>query len=145
MTALFLPLALLFLPEPVTALLQRRRPHTLEQVNRSLRALGHGEIAVLPPVDPVTRKPSLGELFTHGTGVTTVLLTPAYFSQLLTFYFILKWSPKIVADLGFAPSATGGVLVWANVGGLLGSLPYSALAVRGGRPPFAGAPDSVVP
>ncbi|HEY6869568.1 MAG TPA: MFS transporter [Novosphingobium sp.] len=130
MTALFLPLALLFLPEPVSALLQRRGSDRLARVNRSLVALGHAPVADLPPVDPVARRGSPADLFRGGMAPTTLLLTLLYFSQLLTFYFILKWSPKIVADMGFAPSAAGGVLVWANVGGLAGSLLYSALSVR---------------
>jgi len=130
MTALCLPLVPLFTPEPVGALLQRRWPDTLERVNRSMAALGHGQVASLPPVDAVVRKSSIGELFTRGMAPITVLLTVIYFSQLLTFYFILKWSPKIVADMGFAPSAAGGVLVWANVGGLAGSLLYSALSLK---------------
>jgi len=130
MTALFLPLAALFVPEPVSALLQHRRADTLERVNSSMVALGHGPVAQLPPVDPAARRSALGELFRGGMAPTTLLLTAIYFSQLLTFYFILKWSPKIVADMGFAPSAAGGVLVWGNVGGLAGSLVYSALALR---------------
>ena len=48
----------------------------------------------------------------------------------MTFYFILKWVPKIVVDMGYAPSSAGGVLVWANVGGLLGALSLSALSWR---------------
>ncbi|WP_298199174.1 MFS transporter [Novosphingobium sp.] len=130
LTALFLPLVPLFVPEPVSALLQRRGPGTLEQVNRSLVALGHAPTDRLPPVDPVARKSSIPELFRGGMAVTTVLLTIIYFSQLLTFYFVLKWSPKIVADMGFAASSAGSVLVWGNVGGLAGSLLYSALSVR---------------
>lgn len=129
-TALCLPLVPLLLPEPVSALLQRRRADTLDRVNRSMAALGHGGVQALPPVDPEARKSRISELFTRGMAPITILLTVIYFSQLLTFYFILKWSPKIVADMGFAPSAAGGVLVWANVGGLAGSLLYSALSLR---------------
>lgn len=130
MTALTLPLVLLLLPEPVSALLQRRPAGTLERVNRSLTALGHAPVDALPPQDPAARKSRLSELFTGGMAPVTLLLTLICFSQLLTFYFIVKWSPKIVADMGFAPSAAGGVLVWANVGGLAGSLVYSALSLR---------------
>ena len=130
LTAVFLPLVPLLVPEPVSALLQRRGPDTLEQVNRSLVALGHAPTDRLPPVDPVARESSIAELFRGGMAVTTGLLTIIYFSQLLTFYFVLKWSPKIVADMGFAPSSAGSVLVWGNVGGLAGSLLYSALSVR---------------
>jgi cyanate permease len=48
----------------------------------------------------------------------------------MTFYFILKWVPKIVVDMGFSPASAGGVLVWANVGGLIGGLLFSALSLR---------------
>jgi MFS family permease len=61
-----------------------------------------------------------------------VLLTAAYFAHIMTFYFVLKWIPKIVADMGFAPSAAGGVLVWANVGGATGSVLLSVLTQRVG-------------
>ena len=47
-------------------------------------------------------------------------MTAAYFFHITTFYFILKWVPKIVVDLGFAPSSAAGVLVWTNVGGATG-------------------------
>ncbi|MBC2669573.1 MFS transporter [Novosphingobium piscinae] len=130
LTALFLPLVPLFVPEPVSSLLQRRGPETLQKVNRSLVALGHSPTDQLPPVDPIVRSSSIFELFRGGMALTTVLLTVIYFSQLLTFYFVLKWSPKIVSDMGFAPSSAGSVLVWGNVGGLVGSLLYSALSVR---------------
>lgn len=130
LSALLLPLVPLLLPEPVGSVLQRRREGTLSRLNRSLTALGHRTVRALPPVDAAPRKSRLSELFAHGMARTTILLTVIYFSQLLTFYFILKWSPKIVADMGFAQSTAGQVLVWANVGGLAGSLLYSALSLR---------------
>lgn len=48
----------------------------------------------------------------------------------MTFYFILKWIPKIVADMGFAPSLAAGVLVWANVGGASGALILGLLTAK---------------
>lgn len=130
MTALFLPLVPLLLPEPVSALLQNRRGDTLGQVNRSLAKLGHPAINALPPLDPQPRKASMGELFARGMAPVTILLTAAYFLHIMAFYFILKWVPKVVVDIGFSPSAAGGVLVWANVGGLIGGLLFSALSLR---------------
>lgn len=133
MTAVCLPVIPILLPEPVGALLQRRGANTLDRVNRSLRALGHARVASLPP--PAAQgavKPRFAELFAHGTAPVTVLLTIAYFFHIMTFYFILKWVPKVVVDMGFSPSQAGGVLVWANVGGLAGSLLFSALALRFG-------------
>jgi len=69
-----------------------------------------------------------------------MLLTLAYFAHMMTFYFLVKWIPKIVVDLGFAPAAAGGVLVWTNVGGATGSIALSLLTQRFGvRPLVIGA------
>ncbi|MEJ5975332.1 MFS transporter [Novosphingobium sp. PS1R-30] len=130
MTAVFLPLVPFLLPEPVSAVLQNRRGDTLARLNRSLRALGHATVRALPAEEAAPRKPGLSELFTRGMAPVTVLLTAAYFLHIMTFYFILKWVPKIVVDMGFSPSSAGGVLVWANVGGLVGGLLFSALSLR---------------
>ena len=62
----------------------------------------------------------------------TVLVTAAYFLHITTFYFILKWVPKIVVDMGFTPSSAAGVLVWANVGGAAGGAVLGFLSLRFG-------------
>lgn len=129
-TAAFLLIVPFLLPEPVNALLHNRKPDSLERVNRSLRALGRDPVAQLPPVALAARKPQMAELFTKGMAPVTVLLTLAYFMHIMTFYFILKWVPKIVVDMGFSPASAGGVLVWANVGGLIGGLLLGALSLR---------------
>lgn len=130
MSAVCLPLIPLLLPEPVSSLLQRRDDKTLDRVNRSLRALGHAEVASLPAPDPQAPRSGMSQLFAGPMMPVTILLTLAYFLHIMTFYFILKWVPKIVADMGFSPSLAGGVLVWANVGGLAGGLTLSVLALR---------------
>lgn len=129
-TALCLPLIPLLAPEPVGSLLHRRPADALAKVNRSLRALGHEPVEALPPVAPDAPRARMAELFRPRLASITVLLTLAYFLHVMTFYFILKWVPKIVVDMGFSPSSAGGVLVWANVGGLLGALAFSALSLR---------------
>lgn len=129
-TIALLPLILVFLPEPVGALLSRRPPDSLAKINRSLRALGHASITQLPPIERTTPRAGLTELFSPRLRRTTTLLTVGYFFHLMTFYFILKWVPKIVSDMGFSPSAAGGVLVWANVGGLIGGLLFSLFSLR---------------
>jgi MFS family permease len=129
-TGIFLPLALFLLPESIGFLLQRRPDGALGRVNALLRRMGHAPVEALPPVDASAPKASFAALFAPGLARVTVLLTAAYFAHIMTFYFILKWVPKIVVDMGHAPSAAGGVLVWANVGGLLGALLLSALSWR---------------
>jgi MFS family permease len=60
----------------------------------------------------------------------TVFVTMAYFLHIITFYFIVKWVPKIVVDMGFAASSAAGVLVWTNVGGATGGAVLGLLTQR---------------
>jgi MFS family permease len=60
----------------------------------------------------------------------------SYFLHITTFYFILKWVPKIVVDMGFSPSSAAGVLVWANVGGATGGVVFGLLSQRFGLKPL---------
>lgn len=130
MSLLLLPLVALFLPEPVSAILLRRDTDTLTQLNRSLRKLGHETVNALPPLVERSRKTTLADLFAPDLRGLTVMFTIAYFMHILTFYFILKWVPKVISDMGFSASAAGGVLVWANVGGLVGGLTFALLSLR---------------
>jgi benzoate transport len=130
MTAAFFPLAWFFLPESVAFLADRQPAAALERINRTLRRLGHAAIDALPSRQAREPGTSMRALFEPRLRRTTALLTLAYFFHIMTFYFILKWIPKIVADLGFDASTAGGVLVWANVGGLAGSLLLGFLSLR---------------
>lgn len=69
-------------------------------------------------------------LFTPALARVTILLTLAYLAHVGTFYFMMKWVPKIVTDEGFQPSVAASVLVWTNAGGTLGSLVFSLLTRR---------------
>jgi benzoate transport len=131
-TALFIPLVLL-LPESVHWLTQKQPAGALEKINRALRRMGHEIVAALPAISTTTRTRS--GIFAPALIATTLLATLAYFFHVMTFYFILKWIPKIVVDMHFAPSAAAGVLVWANVGGALGGLTIGFLTQRVGLKP----------
>lgn len=126
---ILLPLVPMLMPEPINALLHRRPANTLEKVNKSLRAFGHAPVDTLPPVD-TGPKARVADLFGPELRAVSLLLLLSYFAHILTFYFVLKWVPKIVVDMGFPASAAGGVLVWANVGGLIGAILFSLSALR---------------
>jgi len=128
--AMLVPL-LLLVPESVGYLVNRHGDTALNRVNAALRGLGHGPIRAIAAVPSGTRpRIALAGLFEPDLRRTTVLLTLAYFTHVMTFYYILKWVPKIVVDMGYAPSSAGGVLIFANVGGLIGALVLSALTLR---------------
>lgn len=129
-TALLLPLAWYFLPESISYLMHRRPANALARVNATLTRMGHAAVPELPAPAATGALTGWRELFSPGLARITVLLTLAYLSHIMTFYFILKWIPKIVVDMGFTASYAGSVLVWANVGGLAGSALLSALSSR---------------
>jgi benzoate transport len=135
-TAAFLPLVFCFVPESVSWLCRRQPAGALAVVNRSLRRMRYSEVADLPVLSPEIRKRSGWDIFSPQLVRVTVLLTLAYFLHIITFYFLLKWVPKIVVDMGFTPSSAAGVLVWANVGGGTGGAVLGLLSLRFGLKPL---------
>ncbi|EJL24497.1 MFS transporter [Novosphingobium sp. AP12] len=140
MTALFIPLVLWLVPETIAFLLHKRPAGALEKINRTMVRQGRAPLTALPPRDEQPRRFSIGQFFAPGIAGVTTLLILAYFAHMMTFYFLVKWIPKIVVDMGFPPASAGGVLVWANVGGASGSIVLSLLTQKFGvRPLVIGA------
>lgn len=129
-TIAFIPLVLALVPESVSWLCQRRPARALERINATLMRMGRAAVAVLPAPEARHARQSVADILKPGLVAVTLLVTLAYFLHVATFYFILKWVPKIVADMGFAPSAAAGVLVWANVGGATGGAVLGLLTQR---------------
>ena len=98
----------LLLPESVSYLVQRRPAGALERINATLLRLGHRTVDTLPDAVRELRQGSWRQLFEPGRARATTLFTIAYFAHIMTFYFMLKWIPKIVVDMGFEPSSAGG-------------------------------------
>jgi benzoate transport len=135
-TAAFIPLVLLFVPESVNWLTRKQPAGALEKINRALARMGHPSVAALPTIPPETRKRSIEDIFSPVLLATTVIVTVAYFFHIMTFYFVLKWLPKIVAGMGFAASAGAKVVTWANVGGACGGATLGLLGLRFGMKPL---------
>ena len=132
LTACFLPLVWYFMPESIEFLQHKRPPGALERINRTLGRMGHAAVDALPIEPDDKPKHSVMRLFSPGMAKMTVLLTLAYFAHIMTFYFYIKWIPKLVVDMGFHPSSAGGVLVWSNVGGISGAILLGLLTQKFG-------------
>jgi MFS family permease len=129
-TAAFIPLVWFLLPESVDFLDRRRKPGALEAINRILRRFGHETMAALSAETAESAQRSVMDIFKPALIVATVLITLGYFAHVMSFYFIIKWVPKLVVDMGFAPKAAAGVLTWANVGGASGVVIFGLIATR---------------
>ena len=131
MTGALIPLVWFFMPESIAFLVQRNRPDALEKINLILSRMGHRHLLALPTVEAESiRKSSWRDLFSGDLVKTTIILMIAYLAHIMTFYYILKWIPKIVVDMQYAASSAGEVLVWANVGGALGAVVLGSLTNR---------------
>lgn len=140
MTAIGLPLAWFMLPESIDSLLARRPGGALGKLNHTLARLGHALLDELPPAPAEKMKTSIMALFTRNFAGVTILLTTAYFAQIMLFYYVVKWVPKIVVDLGYSPAEAGRVLVAANVGNLLSAILIGVAAQKFSiRPMVIGA------
>jgi benzoate transport len=130
LTAVAIPLAAIFVPDSLDHLLfQGSDRDRLARVNKALRMLGHAPINQLANLRRQSTS-RLGDLLKRPLCWTALLLGCAYFFQMATLYYFTKWIPQLVADLGYEPSLAGGVLVWANAGGTIGTLLVVLLASR---------------
>jgi MFS family permease len=129
-TAALIPVVVFMVPESPDWLTRRQPEGALARINDTLRRMGHATVNALPALTADVRKGSIGDIFAPAMVATTAIVTAAYFFHITTFYFIVKWVPKIVADFGFPPASAAGVLVWVNVGGATGGAIFGLLTQR---------------
>jgi len=129
-TAALIPLVYFFVPESVAWLSEKQPDNALERINVILKRMGKSPATTLPaPANPA-QKQSVASIFSTELAPTTTMVTFAYALHITTFYYILKWVPKIVVDLGFEPSSAAGVLMWANLGGAIGGALFGLLSLK---------------
>jgi MFS family permease len=118
-----------FLPESLDFLLASKSKNTLARANTVLRRLGHAPMTHLPDVtsEEKSTRAVIG-VFEGQFLKSTLLICLSYFMLMLSFYFVLSWTPKNLVDLGFTvqQGIFGSVLL--NTGGILGGLTFGYLA-----------------
>ncbi|WNC67020.1 MFS transporter [Thalassotalea nanhaiensis] len=129
MSLLFIPLVYALVPETVSFLERKRPEGALERIQKIMKRLGHSAPETLTPqqeenVEPVGAK----NLFKGGLAVTTGILLFAYFGNIGTYYYFVKWLPTIVSDLGHTASQATEVLGIISLGGVVGSIGMGIIA-----------------
>jgi cyanate permease len=84
------------------------------------------ELAVQKP--ETTETTQANGLFKQGLAITTIILLFAYFGNIATYYYFVKWLPSIVTDFGHSASEATKVLGIISVGGVIGSIGMSIVA-----------------
>ena len=126
---LFIPLVYFLVPETVSFLERKRPKDSLARIQKIMRHLGHPVPEKLPPLEEA-KAANIGVtgLFKNGLAPITCILIFAYFANVATYYYFVKWLPTIVADLGHSASQAAKVLGVISLGGVAGSIGMSIVA-----------------
>ncbi len=135
-SAIMLPVVYFLVPESVHWLARKQPAGALTAVNASLTKMGQSTVTELPHIEDSESKKSLSDIFSPALLATTLIVTSAFFLHVMTFYFLLKWTPKIVSDMAFNPAEAGNVLTMANFGGAVGGALFGVLTARIGLKPL---------
>ena len=131
-TLVMIPLVLRYLPESLEYLIERKPRNALAQVNRLLEKLGQAPVAEMPGSQRPAgeRRNSVLNLVSAPMRAPTLLLWCAFFMVMLSFYFVLSWTPTLLTDAGLRAEQgiSGGVLM--NIGGILGGVTLGYLTAR---------------
>ncbi len=130
LTTVFIPLSYLLVPESVHWLVRKQPKGALNKVNKTFKRLGQKGVTVLPEITAEVRKKSFGDLFSPGLRSSTITITAAYFLQITTYYFILKWLPDVIVGMGFTQSDGAIALKYANIGGMTGGIILGMLTLQ---------------
>lgn len=127
-TAVMIPLVLALVPETPAFLATQKKEGALERVNKSLRAYGKAAISSLPAVVEEGPQPKVTDILSKPKlRKVTLLLAFGYMFHTLTFYYILKFAPTIVAGAGYSQPDAASSLTYANIGGALGGFLFGFL------------------
>jgi predicted MFS family arabinose efflux permease len=130
-TAALIPLVWLLVPETPAFFAATRPEGAVGRINRSLKAFGLPLIGGLPPRAVGAPKPRVTDILANPKlRPVTLLLAFGYLFHTITFYFVLKWAVKIVADAGFTQPQAASTLTFANVGGVIGGLLFGMAMKR---------------
>jgi AAHS family 4-hydroxybenzoate transporter-like MFS transporter len=122
------------LPESIQFL--ATRPDGQAEAGRLLKRLARGAVAAADlrfQANPGKRlRATVGELFRHGWGSTTLLLWVAFFSSLLNVYLAVNWLPTSLHASGFTMAEAAGMTSMYHAGGVLGTYVLALLMDRAG-------------
>lgn len=129
LSLLALPVALWRLPESAEYFFASGRVDALARGNDERRKLGLAPLDRLP-VETGTGQQGLLKIIWRDLRSETLLLWSCFFMLMLTWYFVVNWTPKLLVDAGFNVSQgiSGGVVL--SIGGVIGGIMLGALSVH---------------
>jgi len=128
-SAIFIPLVYFFVPETISYLTRKRPKNALEKIRKIFATLGHSKPETLgaPKIDS-QEKISPFSLFKPGIAIVTTIMVIAYFGNIATYYYFVKWLPTIATDIGYSKSEASSILGMISLGGVFGSIGVSIVS-----------------
>lgn len=129
-----LVLAWFALPESLDFLVVKRPANALQRLNAVVRKLGVPALTSLPSFAAAdtgqNQRPGPLQLLAPELRRPTILVWLSFFAVMFGFYFVMSWTPKLLAASGLTPEqgVTTGVLL--SLGGILGATLLGLLAAR---------------
>jgi benzoate transport len=127
---ILVPAVIRFMPESLDYLIARRPAGALDKVNRVLARIGRPPLSSLPVPVLAEEAPdtSLLTIFRPPYAGRTLAVCLAYFCVMMTCYFFLSWTPKVLTQSGLSMSGgiSGSMLM--NIGGVIGCLLFGFYA-----------------
>ncbi len=128
--------AVLFLPESLKYLLERRPADALRRINRILVKLKKETLGSLPAItatkDSNKNKASqnVTMLLAKEHRVATLTLWAAFFLSFSTLYFLMSWIPKLMEDSGYDRDVAHHAFFLFNLGGVIGIYSMGLMSTR---------------
>jgi benzoate transport len=134
LSLVMIPIVWVALPESLAFLLSRQPRDALVRANALLRRLERPQLASLP--QPAARdgkgRKSLFDIFDSSLIAGTLLIVTAFFMNMLSFYFVMSWTPKVIVDMGLSTQVGISASVAINMFGVVGGILCGYLAGRFG-------------
>lgn len=138
---LMIPLVLRCLPESLEYLVSRKPAGALEKLNQLLARLGQSKIDSMPEdkADSTDRPTRVVDIVSPSLRRSTLLIWGAFFMVMLSFYFVLSWTPTLLTEAGLnvEQGISGAVLI--NIGGIIGGTTLGYFAARFGAARLTGS------
>lgn len=128
--------AMLFLPESLKYLLERRPADALQRINRILVKLKKETLRSLPVITATMDKnknnasQNVTMLLAKEYRLATLTLWAAFFLSFSTLYFLMSWIPKLMEDSGYDRGVGHHAFFLFNLGGVIGIYLMGLMSTR---------------
>lgn len=130
-TLIGLIISLFYLPESLEYLVKIQPKDALNKLNKIMQKIGNQTIEFLPKNEVATQADNaIKKIFSPQYVLQTFILWVAMFFILFGFYFVMGWTPKLIASAGLSSESGMTMGMMISVGGMIGSLIFGLFSTK---------------